>query len=325
MPRNRDHPRSRRGRRPDRGVGGRSVAHQPRKVGEGLDVVDDRRPTVETDRGRKIRRLEPGHAAIPLETLDQRRLFAHDVGTRSPVQNHIDREVRAEDVLADVAGGIRLVERRRHAFLGQRHLAADVEEAARQTGRVAGDQGALDQLVRVALHQQAVLVRARLALVAVDHEVARPAVLGGQSPLGAGGETRSAPSEDRRRLHFLVDGGGPHAECLAKSRVAVGGEVPRERVGVLVFEARGDDPRPVTCDETRCMGPRRGGAHRLPPSIHAGAVVSSSGATAPTARSAGICCRVRASVPCGGISSAVRPATMSSISASKSALSTLNR
>ena len=52
-----------------------------------------------------------GIAAVALEALDERGLLADHVGTCAPVQHDVDAEVGAEDVLADVAGGIGLVQR----------------------------------------------------------------------------------------------------------------------------------------------------------------------------------------------------------------------
>jgi hypothetical protein len=79
----------------------------------------------------------------------------------SPVQHDVDGEVAAEDVPAHVPGGIGLVEGSGDAGLRQGHLAPDVQEALGQTGRVAREEAALDQLVRIALHEQTVLVGAR--------------------------------------------------------------------------------------------------------------------------------------------------------------------
>ena len=118
-PRHGDHARARRGGRADRGVRLDAVAHQPRQVGQRLDVVDDGRLAVQADGRREVRRLQPRHAAVALEALDQRRLFADDVRAGTPVQDDVDTEVGAEDVLADVAGRVRLVERRRRRALGR--------------------------------------------------------------------------------------------------------------------------------------------------------------------------------------------------------------
>ena len=225
-----DHARAGRRLGADAEVGGGVVAQQPRQVGQRLDVVDDRRLAVQADGGREERRLEAGHAAVALEALDQRRLLADHVRAGAPLHDDVDREVGAEDVLADVAGGVRLVERGGDALLGHRHLAADVEEALREAGGVAGDQAALDQLVRVELHQQPVLVGAGLALVAVDDEVAGPDALRGEAPLDAGREAGAAATEDGRRADLLVDGLGRAGQRRLEALVAVGGEEAVERV-----------------------------------------------------------------------------------------------
>ena len=214
------------------------LAQQPRQVGERLDVVDDRRLAVQADGGREERRLQARHATVALEALDERRLLADDVRAGAPRHDDVDGEVGAEDVPADVAGGVGLVERGRHPLLGVGHLAADVQEALRQADRVAGDEAALDQLVGIELHEEAVLVRTRLALVAVDDEVARPHPLGRQPPLDAGGEAGAATAEDGGRADLLVDRLRRPAERGPQTLVAVGGEVAGERVRVVAPEPR---------------------------------------------------------------------------------------
>ncbi len=225
------------------------LREQPRQVGERLDVVDDGRLAVQADGGREERRLEPRHAAVAFEALDERGLLADDVGTGAPVEDDVDGEVGAEDVRADVAGGVRLVQRGGDALLGEGHLAADVQEALAEPGRVAGDEAPLDQLMGIAFHQQPVLVGARLALVAVDDEVARPHALGREAPLDAGGEAGAAATEHGGALDLVVDVGGGLGERRLQPLVAAGREVALERVGILVLEARRDDPRAVAGDE----------------------------------------------------------------------------
>ena len=172
---------------------GAAVVDDPRQVGERLDVVDDGGLQVEALGGGEERRLEARHAAVALEALDERGLLAHDVGAGAPVEHDVDGEVGAEDVLADVAGGVGVVERLGDALLGQGHLAAHVEERLGGADRVAGDEHALDELVRVLLHEEPVLVGAGLGLVAVHHEVARPHARAGRSP------TWCRPGSRRRR------------------------------------------------------------------------------------------------------------------------------
>jgi hypothetical protein len=113
------------------------------------------------------------------------------------VQHDVDGEVRAEDVFADVTGGVCVVEGRGNALLRNGHLAADVQEALRQTGGVARNQTAFDQLVRIAFHQEAVLIGARLRFVTVDNEVARPHALGREAPFDARRETSATATEHR--------------------------------------------------------------------------------------------------------------------------------
>ena len=120
------------------------------------------------------------------------------------MQHDVDREVGAEDVGADVTGRVGLVQRHRHAFLSDSHLATDVQEALRQPGRVAGDEAALDDLVGIELHQQPVLVGTGFALVTVDHEVARELALRGEPPLDPGRESGTAATEHVGTAHLIV-------------------------------------------------------------------------------------------------------------------------
>ena len=106
---------------------------------------------------------------------------------------------RAEDVPADVARGVGLVERLGQALLGEGQLAPDVEERLGGTDGVAAMSDALDELVGVALHEHAVLEGAGLALVAVDHEVAREHARRAEAPLHAGGEAGAAAAQEARR------------------------------------------------------------------------------------------------------------------------------
>ena len=223
------------------GERGGAVVQDPRQVGERLDVVDDRGLQVEALGGGEERRLEARHAAVALEALDERGLLAHDVGAGAPVEDDVDGEVGAEDVLADVAGGVGVVERLGDALLGQGHLAAHVEERLLGADGVAGDEHALDELVRVLLHEEPVLVGARLGLVAVHHEVARPHAGRAEAPLGAGREAGAAAAEQAGRLHLVAHRGGRLGQRRLQALVAAGGEVAVERVPVLEVEAGGDD------------------------------------------------------------------------------------
>ncbi len=146
---------------------------------------------------------------------------------------------------ADVAGRVGLVEGGGDALLGQGHLAPDVEEGLAAADRVAGEQDALDQLVGIALHEDAVLVGAGLALVAVDDEVAGPHAGRAEAPLDAGREAGAAPTEEAGRLDLVDHRGRGHGQRLAQGLVAAGGLVAGQGVRVVVAEAAGDDLRRV--------------------------------------------------------------------------------
>ena len=153
------------------------------------------------------------------------------------MQHDVDREAATHDVLADVARGVGLVQRGGHTLLGHGHFSADVEEALRQSGGVTRDQTSFDELMRIALHEQAVLVGTGLALVAVDHEIPRPLALRGETPLGPGRETRSAATEHRGVLDFVVNVGGRATERLLQTLIATGREITLESERVVVLES----------------------------------------------------------------------------------------
>src|SRR4051812_5216392 len=87
--------------------------------------------------------------------------------------------------------------------------------------RVRGYRHAFDQQVRLALKQQAVFERARLAFVGVTEQVSRLAgVLSDEAPLHPRGESRAAAPAQPARLHFFGDGRRLHLQGLLKRLVA---------------------------------------------------------------------------------------------------------
>ncbi len=84
-----------------------AVADDPRHRGERLGVVDRRRLAVEAE-ARRERRLEARLALLAFERLEQRRLLAADVGAVAVVVEEVEAEVRAQDVVAEESGVVRL-------------------------------------------------------------------------------------------------------------------------------------------------------------------------------------------------------------------------
>ena len=234
-------------------VGVGPIDHEPWQVRQRLDVVHDRRLTVQANGSWEERWLQTRHAAVALEALDKCRLFAHDVGAGAPVQHDVAREVGAEDVLADVTLGVRLVQRISDALLSNGHLTTNVEEALREPDGVARNEAALDELMRIALHEQTVLVGAGLGLVAVDHEVARPYVRWAKSPFDAGGEACATTTEQRGITGDAVTVVGRLLERLLEAVVPTGRLVALDRVAVLVVETLGDDLGARAVDIAGCV------------------------------------------------------------------------
>ena len=82
-------------------------------------------------------------------------------------------------------------------------LAADVDERVRCAGRVGADHDALDQLVRVLVHQLAVLEGARLGLVRVAAQVLLDVAVRQEARLLAHREAGAAAAAQARGLELL--------------------------------------------------------------------------------------------------------------------------
>ncbi len=108
-------------------------------AGQGLDVVDDGRLAPET-RDRRERRPGPGHAALSLDRGDQRGLFAADKRAGPFLDLDLEVEPRAQDVLAQQAMRLRLLDRDTQPLQGQRVLGPAVDVAGLGPDGIAGDE-----------------------------------------------------------------------------------------------------------------------------------------------------------------------------------------
>ncbi len=181
-----------------------ALGDDPRHVGEGLDVVDQRRPAVEALH-RRERRLQARVAALALERVEQRRLLAADVGAGAAVDDQLEVAVAAEDVRSQVARLIRFGDRGVEDVGLEVVLAADEDEGVAGVGGEGGDRDPLDQLVRVALHQLAVLEGAGLGLVGVAAEVLGHFAARQEGGLFAHREAGAAAPAQARVFELLED------------------------------------------------------------------------------------------------------------------------
>ncbi len=142
--------------RPNAGEPARPAPQDRRHHRDRFDVVDRGRAAVEPGAGRE-RRLEPRLALLAFEALDHRGLFAADVGPGAAMDEDVEVVARASRVLAQQARVIGFGHRGEQRLGLADVFAADVDVGRARAHRVAGDQRAFDQLVRVVADYLAVL------------------------------------------------------------------------------------------------------------------------------------------------------------------------
>ena len=219
-------------------VGRGAVGEHRRHGRERDDVVDDgRRP--EQAFLRRQRRPHPDLAAAALEALEHRGFLAADVGARAEPQFDVEVALAAQDVPAEAACAARRLERRGHDLGRVRVFDAQIDVSARRADGDTRDRHALDQAVRIALHQHAIGERARVALVGVAGDVALPRRLVEHGlPLDAGRKRGAAAPAQAGLEHFLDGGGGPDLERAPQPAVTAGCVIGIEVERVDVPDAR---------------------------------------------------------------------------------------
>src|SRR5450759_5276734 len=115
-------------------------------------------------------------------------------------------EIRAEYVVAEIAGGARLLDRLLHAFVHFPDLAMDVVVADCGTRGIGRDRQALDYTMRIVAQYVAILERSRFPLIRVAHQVLGAFVVTRhETPLETGREARAATAAQCRFLDFADD------------------------------------------------------------------------------------------------------------------------
>jgi len=207
---------------------------------DGLDVVDRGGAAVDPDRGRE-RRLVAGHALLALEAFQERGLLAADVGAGAAMEMDLEIEAGAAGVLAHEAGRVGLFDRELQPLGLVDELAADIDVAGMGAHAHAREQTALEQLMRVVAQDVAVLARAGLGLVGVQHEIAGPvAGLGHERHLEAGREPRSAAPAQSGFLDLLDDPVPPLEDEVSGAGPVTALARAREPPVVLAIEIRED-------------------------------------------------------------------------------------
>ena len=181
----------------DAGEPGGAAAQDRRHDGNGFDIVDGRRATVEAGvRGKW--RLEARLALLALQALQQGRFLAADIGAGAAMDVNVEVPARAAGVPADQSGLVGLVDRGLQPLGLAVEFAADVDVRGIRAHGETGDQAALDQLVRIVAHDVPVLAGAGLGFVGVDDQIVRTAVAlvvrRHEGPFEPGREAGAAPA-----------------------------------------------------------------------------------------------------------------------------------
>jgi hypothetical protein len=167
---------------------------------------------------RDDRRAQPGPATPALQRLDQRRLFAADVGAGAAAQ--LDRRQPRGRRVGEQRGEFLLQQCARRVV-----LVAQVDPDALHAHRPGRDEHALEHAVRVGAQQLAVLHCADLAFVDVHHHVARRGLGRHALPLARGREAGAAEATQAGGLDL-----GDHR--FARALAAMAGS--KERVAPVV-------------------------------------------------------------------------------------------
>ena len=164
--------------------------------------------------------------------VEQRGFLTADVGTGAGVHDEIEVVSGAEDVVAEVPGGVRVGDSGLQPPQYRNGLTAEVHERVPRADRVGRDDRSFEEGVWSGEQERDVLAGSGLGFVGVDDEVVGLVVtLRNERPLGAGGEPRAPTPAQARVLDRRHHGVGFHAEGdrqrLVSVLTAVGVESPR--------------------------------------------------------------------------------------------------
>src|SRR6202453_1645353 len=215
------------------GVGLRAMLENPRRGRKAQHIVDDCR-LAEEARNRGQRRLHADLPALPLQALQERRLFAADICAGPESRLEVERVPRAKHTWSKQASGPRALDRSLKGRESMRIFGADIDIALGRADREPRDRHALDKQERIAFHEHAVSKRAAVALVGVADDIL---LIGldsrGRAPFDAGrkpGAATSAPARGQNRLDCRLRAQSQRALQTPKSAMAAI-IVERQRVG----------------------------------------------------------------------------------------------
>ena len=148
----------------------------------------------------------PRHAALTLNGGEERRLFTTDKGAGAEADLNVKGKIRPQNIVAQEAVVLPLLNGHFQALDCQRVFGADVDEAALRTDGVAGNGHCLNYGVGIALEYAAVHVRSGVALIGVADNVLHVVfnVLG-ELPLHPGREAGATATAEAGVLELRDD------------------------------------------------------------------------------------------------------------------------
>ncbi len=180
----------------DGGEGLGAVADDPRDHGVGFDVVDAGRFSPESALCGE-RWSDSGHAAFSLDGGEQGGFLAADEGTRAFDDAEVQRELAAEDILAEESAFAAIGDGGPDAFDGEGILCADIEHAFVGADGLGGDDHSFEYAIGEGFEDHAIHEGAGVAFVAVADDIFEAAGgIAGQFPFLAGGETGAASAAE---------------------------------------------------------------------------------------------------------------------------------
>ncbi len=188
-------------------------------VGQGLGVVDGRRPPPEAHL-HGIRGADTRHGAPPLDALQEHRLLAKHVPAAPFAYLGAAGEIGAQHSLPQKSPGLGLLQGRLQPLPGQVRQTIDIYENVVGFQRIGSDERSLYYPVRIALQKVPVLEYAGLPFFRVHHQVARSSAGGATAlPLQASRKIGPAPPRESGPLHLFDDRLRRHGEGPGKAAV----------------------------------------------------------------------------------------------------------
>ena len=179
-----------------------------------------------------------GQARFPSRLSRQSRLFAADIGAGPAVQINVEREIGPLDVLAEQVVRVALLDRPVERAVRAAEFITQVDVRRRRADGVRRDHDPFQELMRIVLHQDAIVERARLALVAVHAEVkGARMVLGQEGPFDARRKAGAAAAAQPRILDHLCDVVRGHSQGFSQRLISAVGAITSQGLAALFAHA----------------------------------------------------------------------------------------